>query len=712
MSAPNTEPSAEHIRWLLDHSMLEQARRLAAAYSGQGRMWRHPYAEAQPRAAAAKASVWLAAYPAAVITRPGESVLATLGDAALWQTLGAIGIQALHTGPTKQAGGISGEEFTPSVDGHFDRIGLEIDPTFGTAAEFQAMSRNAAANGGAVIDDIVPGHTGKGADFRLAELAYGDTPGLYHMVEIAPADWELLPAVPAGQDSANLGPAAVDALHSRGYIVGKLARVIFYAPGIKETNWSATAAVTGVDGVARRWVYLHYFKEGQPTLNWLDPSFAAPRLVAGDALHSLDTLGASILRLDANGFLGVEARADGPAWSEGHPLSITANRLIAGLVRKAGGFTFQELNLTVDDIAAMSQGGADLAYDFITRPAYHHALVTGDAEFLRLMLHTVRAYGIDPAALIHALQNHDELTLELVHFWTLHKDDLYTLQGETVTGGELREAIRALMYDRLTGEHAPYNLRFVTNGVACTTASFIAAALGFRDVWNLTPEQAAQIKQAHLLLVMYNALQPGVFALSGWDLVGALPLPQAAVASLMADGDTRWIHRGAYDLMDVHPEATGSAAGLPKAPSLYGSLPAQLQQPDSFVSQLQQILQMRAHYRIYSATQALVPDVDSPGLLVMVHDLPDGLGRQVTALNFGAQPVEELVAVEGAPAAAVIDMLSGAEEGRVDASWRDPRAPGRAHRQESAARWIMLVVTTCTRLTYFFAPRDIFANHL
>ena len=38
---------------------------------------------------------------------------------------------------------------------------------------------------------------------------------------------------------------------------------------------------TGVDGVTRRWVYLHYFKEGQPTLNWLDPSFAAPRMVHG-----------------------------------------------------------------------------------------------------------------------------------------------------------------------------------------------------------------------------------------------------------------------------------------------------------------------------------------------------------------------------------------------------------------------------------------------
>ena len=152
------------------------------------------------------------------------------------------------------------------------------------------------------------------------------------------------------------------------------------------------------------------------------------------------------------------------------------------MIRKAGAFSFQELNLTVDDIAAMSGGGADLSYDFITRPAYHHALVTGNTEFLRLMLRTVHEFGIDPASLIHAMQNHDELTLELVHFWTLHANDTYTLEGQTWPGWVLRENIREKMYERLTGDHAPYNLRFVTNGVSCTTASVIAAALDITDL--------------------------------------------------------------------------------------------------------------------------------------------------------------------------------------------------------------------------------------
>ena len=32
---------------------------------------------------------------------------------------------------------------------------------------------------------------------------------------------------------------------------------------------------------------------------------------------------------------------------------------------------------------------------------------------------------------------------------------------------------------------------------------------------------------------MFNALQPGVFALSGWDLVGALTLERKQVAALL-----------------------------------------------------------------------------------------------------------------------------------------------------------------------------------
>jgi trehalose synthase len=279
------------------------------------------------------------------------------------------------------------------------------------------------------------------------------------------------------------------------------------------------------------------------------------------------------------------------------------------------------------------------------------------------MLGIMDEQGVDPAALIHALQNHDELTLELVHFWTLHKDDTFTLGGRTLTGSALREEIRAEMYQRLADD-VGYNLRFVTNGVASTTASVIAAALRIPDLEQLTPEQAAMIQRCHLLLCMYNAFQPGVFALSGWDLVGALTLPAGQVEALLADGDTRWIHRGAYDLMGIDPVATASAAGMPRARALYGSLPEQLGRADSFVRQLQRLLAVRQRYGIYAGRRLAVAETVQPALLVMVHDLPDGRGIQVTALNFGPTPVAETVMIDavtiepGGAARRVVDMLT------------------------------------------------------
>ena len=369
-NGPASGENREYVEWLVEESMLGDAKAFAMQFTGQGSMWQNPFADPDPRAAIEKAPVWFAAYPISLITKPGHSFLGTMGDEDLWEAFQAIGIAAIHTGPVKRAGGISGWETTPSVDGHFDRISTQFDEAFGTEEEFRTMCEVAAAHGGMIIDDIVPGHTGKGADFRLAEMGYKDYPGIYHMVEIPEHDWHLLPRVPRGRDSVNLDHETEDRLAKGGYIIGQLQRVIFHEPGLKDTNWSATAPVLGPDGRHHRWVYLHYFKEGQPSLNWLDPTFAGMRLVIGDALHSLGDLGSGALRLDANGFLGVEKSSEGgPAWSEGHPLSEAANQLIASMVRKVGGFTFQELNLTIDDIKNTQGRGADLSYDFINRPA-------------------------------------------------------------------------------------------------------------------------------------------------------------------------------------------------------------------------------------------------------------------------------------------------------------------------------------------------------
>ena len=640
-------------------------RDFATLFSGQGSMWQNPFANPDPRAAIEKASVWFTAYPISMITKPGTSFLGTLGDEDLWAAFEAIGIDGVHTGPVKKAGGLVGWDSTPSVDGHFDRI--------------SNADRRGVRNRGGVPVDVRGGrwpprdgdrrHRARPHRQGLGLPAGRDEgrrlPGHLPHGRDRPKDWHLLPIVSKG-DSINLDLEAEDQLAKHGYIIGRMQRVIFYEPGVKDTNWSATAPVLGPDGVERRWVYLHYFKEGQPSINWLDPSFAGMRLVIGDALHSLGDLGSGALRLDANGFLGVEKSAeDSPAWSEGHPLSEAANQLIASMVRKVGGFTFQELNLTIDDIQSSAERGADLSYDFINRPAYHHALATGDTEFVRLTLNLARKHGVEPASLVHALQNHDEMTYELVHFETLHARDLFTFRSKELTGHELAVTIRQDLLDHLTGDAAPYNATFTQNGIASTTATIIAASLGITSIAKLTPEQVEQIKQAHLLLAMFNALQPGVFALSGWDLCGMLTLDRKQVSRLLADGDTRWIHRAAYDLMDYRPHAHESLSKMPRGVSLYGSLPAQLQDSSSFARRLAEILAVRKRYGIATSVQLDVPQPSNKAMLVMVHQLADA--EQVTVLNFSAHAISGSVHSEHlVPGSALVDMFTDQEVGEVD----------------------------------------------
>ena len=165
---------------------------------------------------------------------------------------------------------------------------------------------------------------------------------------------------------------------------------------------------------------------------------------------------------------------------------------------------------------------------------------------------------------------------------------------------------------------------------------------------------------------MFNALQPGVFALSGWDLCGMLTLQRSQVSELLANGDTRWIHRAAYDLMGFGQDGRESRRQMPQATSLYGSLPQQLKDNRSFAWRLREILAVRARYRIATGIQLEVPPVSNRGLLVMVHLLDSGL-VQVTALNFSQEMITELVTSRHLAANdAVIDMFTDQVIAAVD----------------------------------------------
>ncbi|MET0357964.1 MAG: maltose alpha-D-glucosyltransferase, partial [Pararhizobium sp.] len=72
---------------------------------------------------------------------------------------------------------------------------------------------------------------------------------------------------------------------------------------------------------------------------------------------------------------------------------------------------------------------------------------------------------------------------------------------------------------------------------------------------------------------------------------------------------------------------------------------------------------VREAYGFAASRQVMIPDTTTPGLLVMVHELPDGRGTQVTALNFGDTALEEVIVLPNVTPGPVVDMIGETIEG-------------------------------------------------
>jgi hypothetical protein len=83
--------------------------------------------------------------------------------------------------------------------------------------------------------------------------------------------------------------------------------------------------------------------------------------------------------------------------------------------------------------------------------------------------------------------------------------------------------------------------------------------------------------------------------------------------------------------------------------TLYGPLPRQLEDRDSFTSRLARILKARAQLHLSTARLLDLPPVRARGLFVVVHQLPDSADIEVTAINFADRPVSESVPLPAAP---------------------------------------------------------------
>ena len=627
-----TEASEEsYPQWLESQSLLKQAQQFDPEI---------PELRGAPASMFEQGSVWFMPYPASVITNKEESVLETLGSSALWNALRKLSTQAIYLNSVKQSGSLLGYMYQASEDAYKDRVGFVLDDTLGSQEEYQALINTANTVEAIVLEDLILGNTGRGADFLLAQRAYADYPELFLMLELLPKDWDLLPKVQDEEGAIALPKVSLEALFQKEVFAD------FGALDLEtQSTWAATAPVSGFDGRERRWVYFYHDTLNQPVLNWQTPASGLYDIIKADAVRTLHDVGVKGVHLDLQGFLDFEAAADAP-----YAASAEVSRIAASLVRSLGGCSFQKLDIPLDQVSFFADQGADLFYDIWSWPTYHYALLTGDAALLRTMLRLIHDYGVQPKQLIHSLQIADPIPNALVHC-IAHAEDLFTFRGEQVSGAQLQawfsEAMGRLSIDTEDGQTRLY--------LTCT--GLCAEAFGIKDPYNIDIEGLKTIQKGHLLMAFFNAMQPGVFLFSGWDLVGALPLTEAQLASRFEQEERHWISRGAYDLLDFNPEATVSASGIPKAQALYGNILNQLKKPDSFVSRLKAIIDIRQQLGIADAKRLAIPQVDNPGVIILIHELPADKGLQVTAVNFGRDAVEEFIELEGLAGFTAVELL-------------------------------------------------------
>jgi hypothetical protein len=151
-------------------------------------------------------------------------------------------------------------------------------------------------------------------------------------------------------------------------------------------------------------------------------------------------------------------------------------------------------------------------------------------------------------------------------------------------------------------------------------------------------------------MAFVNAMQPGVFCVSSWDLVGALPVPRSAVEKRLADEDYCWINRGGVDLLGANPQAEASLLGLPRARALYGCVPEQLKDENSFASQLKRLLAVRKKYKIDETELIAAPASEHSAVCVLVMRTADHSATLITVSIFSRQQVKievDLHSVEG-----------------------------------------------------------------
>lgn len=547
---------------ILSKSLLYQADLLTKKHQNEISKLTPPTSTPQPSKLLKKASVWFSV-DLAMLEEPSFNYLSC---EALWEMLREIGVEGVYLKNLKMGGRF--------------RTGLGLEPAWGS--DWNELSSMLEKKDIALICDSIGEATGLSTDFLLALKNFEDYPGLYHLIQIEKNDWKTLPAISPTHFAANIPWLTVQELHKKGYVPEK------FSPYVKTSSWNATARVKCTDGQVRRWIYLKE-NEFDPVINWLDPTFSGFKVASADVLESMYNLGASIIQME-------EKNLD----------------MLSLWTRKLGGFSVLKTN---KGLASYKTQGTDLVIDELTKDALLHALLTQDAEALRLIYRLFLCSGIETKRLAHELQPFDRFKCEWAELSACPKKR-FPYYEEMMTGEVLKQRLLKEDIERLKGK---------------TKATWPSICMGTLDGHQLD-QKFEKVQHLHLLLALFYAMQPGAFSFSASDLLGTLELEKV-------------------DLL------------CPNENILYGSLPSQMKNQCSFALRLRNILRIRKVSDIATAKLVHVPDVSNRGLLILIHELsPEKL--QLVAVNFSKSRSRQTLEIPQIRQTSAIDLMTGLAENK------------------------------------------------
>lgn len=652
MELPRAHPG--YVQWLEKQSILRQSEKLLSVVSGTPLVWGASGSVRNTTPLLNAADVWLDFDPsrAALGEKMGESALAALPRALPPRLLASLGIRGIFlSGVTENAGGWNitpggralSRESEAVIGLRFASSAAVKDAVDAPSRDYVLLDERCAEEGVILGGEILPGSTGMGPDFRLARMGLSRYADLYMMVEAPREIWSLLPAeaprrspgatddhtgkkeTDDAEDVAPLPSAAVAELIRRGVLPSAFSRDM--QRSLPRGGWAATAPLTGTDGVSRRWIYRYADTPRVLPLHWDSPRSSARQALSASIIRQAGLLHQPLLRVSLSDMAGLE-----PCAKEFSPEpALSALAALSRDIRRYGGWSLLGDPVPPAMLPRVLHLGIDFAPDTVTSPSLEYALLTTDAGPLCRSIDASLAAGVDHARL-----------------WRSTPTRALPLGSDWLPAEE--QALRTELA-KLPSAWAARVLRASASGTELlASAPTLAAA-----VTNLSgTEHSAQV-DAHLLQVAFRAFLPGLLALSGHDLLGAI----------QEETDTRL---SGDDRLPLAWNADGkngfSTAGLP-ARAAYPPLNIQPGLPDSFAARLAQITRIRRESGIARgvllgrAKTGKEAGGASSSVAACISRLPDA-SLLLVAGNFSPRAlVTDVLLPEEVSAARAEDMMTG-----------------------------------------------------